>query len=159
MNDQILNLAEKAAGYKRGGNHLLKAINEIEQYLVNLFDNYSQFRFIDEPVAFLNNLVNSNIGQYGPALVYVDAHNNKMSRDRFKPMPPTWGDAGRGFYLHNDFHIWIDYATRSDIIDVATALVAFLKGLADFLEAKGAENEISAAAIETIANALAEIKQ
>lgn len=154
MTDQILNLAEKAANYKRGGNHLLKAIGKVQDALIDLFADYSQFRFVDEPVAFLNNLASSNIGAYGPALVYVQPYHNEINRERYKPMPPNWQDAGSGFYLHNDFHVWIDYATRSDIIKAATGLVAFLKSLAAFLDEKGAINDKSATEIEKIVNSL-----
>lgn len=156
MNDQLLNLAEKAAGYKRGGKHLLKAIQEIQEILTNLFDGYSQFRFVDEPIAFLNNLATSNIGEYGPALVYVDALENKLlrNRERFKPMPPSWEESGNGFYLHNDFKVWIDCATRSDIVYFTEKLPSFLNSLANFLEEKGNENDLSASKIQEIANSL-----
>ena len=153
MTDQILNLAEKAANYRRGGNHVLKAISKVENVLIDLFADYDQFRFVDTHVGFLNNLATSNIGVYGPALVYVETHHNK-TRKSYKPLPPSWESAGSGFYLHNDFKIWIDYATRSDIVQVATDLVAFLKSLASFLEEKGTVNDTSATEIEKIVDAI-----
>ncbi len=160
MTDQVLSLAKKAASYKRGGNHLLKAIEEIEEVLTSLFGEYTQFRFIHKCVGYVANLANSNVGAYGPALCYAEQHGE--GRARFKPMPSQWSDAGSGFYLHNDFHVWIDTATRSEIVRVATNLPDFLRSLADFLEEKGNINTKSAESIskivENLRNAAEETK-
>ena len=151
MKDQLLNLAEKAANYKRGGNHLLKALRQVEHILENLLGDYSQFRFIStKSVAYLGNLATSNIGVYGSALCFVESRQ----QDRYKPLPASWTEAGSGFYLHNDFHVWIDTATRSEIAKIAANLPDFLQSLAEFLEEKGTQNEISASEIEKIAGAL-----
>ena len=152
MTQKVLNLAEKAASYKRGGNHLLKAIQEVEEVLTSLFGEYSQFRFIHDCTVYMVNLATSNIGTYGEALCYVQDHGE--GHQRFKPMPPQWSAAGEGFYLHNDFHCWIDQATRAEIVKVAENLPAFLKALAAFLEDKGAMNDKSAAEIQKIASNL-----
>jgi len=151
MTDKVLDLAEKAASYKRGGNHLLKAINQVEEVLKSLFGDYGQFRFIHECVAYVENVASSNVGEYGEALCYVDAREGYT---QFKPMPSQWSAAGGGFYLHNDFHVWIGKATRVEVVKVAEGLPAFLKSLADFLEKKGALNDTSATEIEKIANSL-----
>jgi len=154
MTDKVLDLAEKAASYKRGGNHLLKAITEIEEVLTSLFGDYSQFRFIHECVAYLENVASSNVGDYGEALCYVEDHGE--GHRVFKPMPSQWKFAGGGLYLHGDFHVWINKATRAEVVRVAEGLPAFLKSLADFLEKKGALNDRSATEIEKIANSLRE---
>lgn len=153
MTEKVLALAEKAASYKRGGNHLLKAINEVEEVLTSLFGDYAQFRFIHERVAYVENVASSKVGDYGEALCYVDAREGYT---QFKPMPSQWSAAGGGFYLHNDFHVWIAKATRAEIVKVAENLPTFLKSLADFLEKKGALNDKSATEIEKIANSLRE---
>lgn len=154
MTERILDLAEKAASYRRGGNHLLKAISQVEEILTSVLSDYTQFRFIHESVAYVGNVASSNVGQYGEALCYVDDRGE--GHQRFKPMPPCWADAGSGFYLHNDFHAWIDTATRAEIVKIAMGLPAFLESLADFLEKKGAINKKSATEIEKIANSLRE---
>jgi len=151
MTDKVLNLAEKAASYKRGGNHLLKAINQVEEILKSLFEDYGQFRFIHERVAYVENVASSKVGEYGEALCYVDAREGYT---QFKPMPSQWSAAGGGFYLHNDFHVWIAKATRAEIVKVAEGLSDFLKSLADFLDEKGTLNDKSASEIEKIANSL-----
>lgn len=151
MTDKVLDLAEKAASYKRGGNHLLKAIEQVEQVLTSLFGDYGQFRFIHERVAYVGNVASSNVGDYGEALCYVD---DREGHQRFKPMPSKWSAAGGGFYLHNDFHVWIGKATRVEVVKVAEGLPAFLKSLADFLEKKGAINDKSATEIEKIVDAI-----
>ena len=146
--EKVLDLAEKAASYKRGGNHLLKAINEVEKVLIEIFDEYGQFRYINEDVAYLGNVASSNVGEYGPALCYVDTREGYT---QFKPMPSTWADSGGGFYLHNDFHAWINKATRVEVVKVAIGLPDFLLSLAEFLEEKGSINNKSAEVIEKIA--------
>ena len=148
----LLNLAEKAANYKRGGNHLLHAINEVGEILESFFEDYVQFRFIHERVAYLANVASSNVGEYGPALCYVQ--DSCKEPQRFKPMPSQWSSSGDGFYLHNDFKAWIDTATRAEIVKVAETLPAFLGSLADFLEEKGAVNDKSATEIAKIASNL-----
>ncbi len=153
MTERILDLAEKAASYKRGGNHLLKAISQVEEILKTLFEGYTQFRFIHECVAYVENVASSNIGDYGEALCYVD---DREGYQLFKPMPSQWSAAGGGFYLHNDFHVWINKATRVEVVKVAENLSAFLKSLADFLEKKGVLNDKSATEIQSIACSLRE---
>lgn len=147
----LLNLAEKAANYKRGGNHLLHAVKAVEEILESFFEDYVQFRFIHENVAYLNNVASSNVGEYGPALCYTQ---DCTGHQRFKPMPPQWSSSGGGFYLHNDFHVWIDTATRAEVVKVAENLPAFLNSLADFLEEKGDINDKSAIEIAKIAGNL-----
>lgn len=148
MTDHLTTLANKAASYRRGGNHLLKAIDQIEDILVKCFGDYQQFRFTHEHIAFVVNLECSNVGEYGPALCYVS------NRDRLKPMPETWREAGGSYYLHSDFSVTINDATRSEIWKVAKALPAFLEALATFLGDKAAENEEKAASLERIADAI-----
>ena len=152
MTQKVLDLAEKAASYKRGGNHLLKAIQEVEEILTSLFGEYTQFRFIHECVAYVANVASSNVGDYGEALCYLQDHG--QGHQRQKPMPSQWSNAGGGFYLHNDFHVWIDTATRTEVVKVAKNLPAFLKSLADFLEEKGTINDKSADEIIKIAHSL-----
>ena len=152
MTQNVLNLAEKAANYKRGGNHLLYAINAVQEVLDNLFDEYSQFRFIDGCIGYVANLASSNVGVYGPALCYLQDHGE--GHQRFKPMPPCWSEAGSGFYLHNDFHCHIDCATRAEIVKVACNLPEFLKRLGEFLEEKGTLNDKSADEVQKIADGL-----
>lgn len=145
---KVLDLADKAASYKRGGNHLLKAIQEVEEVLINLFGEYTQFRFIYMSLAYVGNVTSSNVGDYGAALCYA---LERGGHREFKPMPSTWASAGDGFYLHNDFHVWINKATRAEVVKVAENLPAFLNSLADFLEGKGALNDKSATEIQKIA--------
>ncbi len=145
MTEKVLDLAEKAASYKRGGNHLLKAIQGVEDILSNLFGEYTQFRFIHKSVAYVGNVTSSNIGDYGPALCYVQ---ERGGHQELKPMPSEWSAAGDGFYLHNDFHAWINKATRSDVVEVAADLPAFLNGLAGFLEGEGTLNDLAALEIQ-----------
>lgn len=147
--EDLLQLAEKAASYKRGGNHLLEAIETVETVLVNLFEDYSQFRFIEGCVGYVNNLMDSKVGSYGPALCYVRDHGG--GHTLMKPLPEKWSNAGSGCYLHGDFHAWYDRATRAEIVKVAANLVAFLQKLAAFLKEKGVENQASATDIERIA--------
>ncbi len=152
MTQHVLHLAEKAASYKRGGDHLLQAIKQVDEVLTTVFGEYTQFRFIQDSVAYLANLASSNVGNYGEALCYVQDHGE--GHQRFKPMPPCWSEAGSGFYLHNDLHCWIDCATRVEVVKVAKNLPAFLKALAEFLEEKGALNDKSAIEIQKIADNL-----
>lgn len=152
MTEKVLDLAEKAANYKRGGNHLLKAIQEVQEILTSLFGEYTQFRFIHESVAYLANLASSNVGHYGEALCYVQDHGE--GHQGFKPMPSEWSTAGGGFYLHGDFHTWISQATRVEVVKVAENLPAFLNSLAGFLEEKATINGKSATEIQEIASNL-----
>jgi len=147
-NDQALNLAIKANNYKRGGNHLLKALAGVQKVLEDLFGDYAQFQFTHKHVTYLENLATSNVGEYGPALCF--GHSDMLP----KPLPDVWSSAGDGFYLHRDFKIWINTATRSEIIKVAADLPDFLKALAKFLDDKGKINDKSGAEIDKIVSAI-----
>ena len=151
--NDLLQLAEKAASYTRGGDHLIKSIEKIERVLIEVFEHYSQFRFVNGCVGYVNNLLDSKVGSYGGALCYVQDHGSgKMV---MKPLPLRWSDAGSGSYLHGDFHAWYDRATRAEIVRLAAHLRTFLEALAAFLKEKTEENEATAIDIVQIADILA----
>ena len=150
--DPILTLAQKAADYRTGGDHVLKAIAQVEKILADVFGEYDQFRYTHSRISFVANLATSNVGEYGPALCYVERRDDNASSR--KPMPPTWADAGAGFYLHQDFRVRINNATRSEINHVATGLLGFLEALATFLVEKKLVNHTNAKKIETVASAI-----
>jgi len=150
--EDVLKLAEEAASYTRGGDVLIKSIQKIECVLIEIFEYYSQFRFIDGCVGYVNNLLDSKVGSYGGALCYVSQVNRRMV---LKPLPPTWSTAGSGSYLHGDFRAWYNRATRAEIAMVAAHLRTFLEALAAFMRKSADENEATAIDIEGIAVILA----
>lgn len=144
MKDQnctIETLAAKAAAYNRGGNHLAGCLYEIRRNLEDILPE--NFHFTSGSVGYTSNLKDSNVGYYGEALCYVpeyDAYSE--NRSEWKPVEQEgWDNAGGGYYLHDDFHKWIDIPTRTELKTIAKEMPAFIEALAKHLAEEEEDNQ------------------
>lgn len=133
------NLERNALSYCEAGNLLVLRIRKVEETLERQLPPC--FTFTHGPIKWHSEFATSNRGSFGPTLAYIDDH-------RSRPIPDKWEDAGKSEYLHGDYNVCIDYATRDEILEVASALPEFLEALNESLRAKASEATEAKAMIE-----------
>lgn len=119
-------LAEKAAKYNRGGEHMLSKLRDIEQQLQELVP--ANFRFQHGQVGYSTHYKSSNIGSWDDVLCFVPTHAEHTSE--WHPIPDKWNDAGDSGYMHNDFNTTYEKASRMETKAIAKEIPAFIQELA-----------------------------
>lgn len=118
-------LAENA---KKVTDKLCRELSAIENKLVKVLEKYQLSdaqtlkKFDFQGFAFRK--CGSRLGKW-IHIVYVDEFDDNSSRLRI--LPDSSEEVGSGFYYHQDYSAWYNYMTRSQVLDFAHALRAFLE--------------------------------
>jgi len=94
----------------------------------------------------------SNIGSYGPCFFY--ASSSYGQRVEYLISLPKERKAAGGFYLHGDFHAWVEIGTPQHFRAAAKVAPGFLQSLLQRLEKGGNEAEEAAGVISATLEAL-----
>jgi hypothetical protein len=141
------NLINKASGYKKATQKLIAQLKELQNSI--LPDIFFK-RFSYEHAGFAPNYMNSNIGQWGSALFYINE-----DRETF-PLPEYIEECGTFHYMHNDFNRGFRYATRKQVLVIAQTLPLLLEKWQQFC---AEETILSEKSSETLAKMIDSLKE
>ena len=131
----IETLTEEIARYKNVCQGLLDKLGTFEVELIKIMPNDFEFEY--RGVKYTSDFKESNVSEYGEALVFYDEYANgndhpdyEMQYNVVEAVVPIYKkNLGDSYYLHGDLNVRIHHTTRQQVKEMAAALPAFLAAL------------------------------